>query len=464
MRFFLVGYLSLLFVVTQSVNAESKLDYNYFKNEVQPILLAKRPGRLACYSCHQGKKITSGFHLEYLSEGATFWNEEQSRHNFETVSMWVVPGQDPMLSRFLKHPLAKEAGGDAFHGGGKQFNSQEDPEWKIMRDWVAGASARAPIKNLTLRIIQTNSAGDDVHIIDPVEQKVVNHIKDIDKPHGVQVSPDGARLYITNEGHHSVDVIDTRTMRLYRRISLSNKPHNLALSQDGSKLYVGIFPNPGAVIVVDTEKLEAVKEIQTEGGIHNVYVTPDGKYAVAGSVQESTINVIDTATDEMAWVLKMSSGIRPMTFDTNPDGSTRNIYVQLSNYHGFAVVDFEKRKEVRRIEHPVLAGVEPHYDGLQLAPAHGLGISPDGKYLWSLSKVYGYAYIHTLSDLKEVARIPVGQHPEWLAFTTDGSQAYIGAAGDNATVVIDTDKLIEVNRIPVGQAPKRLISAMLPAE
>lgn len=37
--------------------------------------------------------------------------------------------------------------------------------------------------------------------------------------------------------------------------------------------------------------------------------------------------------------------IRPMTFDTNPDGSTKNIYVQLSGYHGVAVVDFVSGKE-----------------------------------------------------------------------------------------------------------------------
>ncbi len=46
----------------------------------------------------------------------------------------------------------------------------------------------------------------------------------------------------------------------------------------------------------------------------------------------------------MAWNVKLDAGIRPMTFDTNADGSTRNIYVQLSNYHGVVVVDFVSRK------------------------------------------------------------------------------------------------------------------------
>jgi hypothetical protein len=35
-----------------------------------------------------------------------------------------------------------------------------------------------------VRIIQTNSAGDNVHIIDPATNKVVGEIKDIEAGHG----------------------------------------------------------------------------------------------------------------------------------------------------------------------------------------------------------------------------------------------------------------------------------------
>ena len=48
----------------------------------------------------------------------------------------------------------------------------------------------------------------------------------------------------------------------------------------------------------------------------------------------------------------MSSGIRPMAFTKNPDGSTKEIIVQLSDFHGFAVVDFAARKEVNRVTLP----------------------------------------------------------------------------------------------------------------
>ena len=85
-----------------------------------------------------------------------------------------------------------------------------------------------------------------------------------------------------------------------------------------------------------------------------------------------------------------------MTFEANADGSTKRIFVQLSDYPGGAVVDWATRKEVTRWEHAVVPGAELHSDGLQAAPAHGLGI-PDGRHLWSTSKVNGYVYVYNLS-------------------------------------------------------------------
>jgi hypothetical protein len=42
----------------------------------------------------------------------------------------------------LLMPLAPEAGGLAdTHQGGRQFTSQDDPDWKIMEAWVLGEKA-----------------------------------------------------------------------------------------------------------------------------------------------------------------------------------------------------------------------------------------------------------------------------------------------------------------------------------
>jgi hypothetical protein len=112
------------------------LDFEVFKTRVQPILLAKREGHARCYVCHsQG----TPFRLQALSPGATTWNEEESRRNFEAIQRLVVPG-DPTASRLLMLPLAHEAGGDPFHPGGKCWTSRDDPEWKVLAEWVQSSS------------------------------------------------------------------------------------------------------------------------------------------------------------------------------------------------------------------------------------------------------------------------------------------------------------------------------------
>ena len=115
----------------------SSLDYTFFRDRVQPIFLAKRPGHARCIVCHDHTTPR----LQELSPGAATWNDEQSRRNFEAWQRVVVPG-DPMSSRMLMHPLAAAAGGDPFHAGGKHWTSQSDPEWQTLAAWVrTGAPA-----------------------------------------------------------------------------------------------------------------------------------------------------------------------------------------------------------------------------------------------------------------------------------------------------------------------------------
>src|SRR5262249_23120363 len=115
--------------------AAPALDYEFFKLRVQPIFLQKRDGHTRCYVCHA--ESNNAFRLERLSPGANTWSEEQSRKNFEMASILVNTG-DPATSRLLQQRLAREAGGNVFRSGGRQFVSKDDPNWKILADWVNG--------------------------------------------------------------------------------------------------------------------------------------------------------------------------------------------------------------------------------------------------------------------------------------------------------------------------------------
>ena len=311
------------------------------------------------------------------------------------------------------------------------------------------------------RVIQTNSAGDNVHVIDPVTNKVTGVIEGIEVPHGAVIAPDGAHIWITEEANRSVDAVDSKTLKVIARIPLSGRPNNLAITKDGKKVFVGIAQAPGAVDVIDTATLKNVKSIPVDGNVHNVFTTPDSRYAVSGSVVTGVISVIDTATDNVVWSMKETSGVRPMIFTTNPDGSTKEMIYQLSNYHGVVIADFASHKELRRIDLPDVPGQDREIDGIQGSPAHGLAFSDGGKVVWTTSKYYDYVAALSYPDFKLLKVVPVGSHPEWLTVPPDGKSLYVGCAGTDSTNVIDLKTRTVVRTIPVGYVPKRNTSGML---
>lgn len=114
---------------------EGSLDFDYFKNRVQPIFLKKRPGHARCIACHgQGTPLRL---QPPAADGGTSWSDEDSRKNFEAVRRVAQPGN--AKSRLLVHALDEKAGGDFYHNGGKHWSSQDDPEWQVLRAWVMGS-------------------------------------------------------------------------------------------------------------------------------------------------------------------------------------------------------------------------------------------------------------------------------------------------------------------------------------
>jgi YVTN family beta-propeller protein len=321
-----------------------------------------------------------------------------------------------------------------------------------MRPFLSILALTLPLAAASVRIYQTNSAGDAVDVIDPATNKVVMQIKDIEVPHGVAFSPDGGRAYISCEAESTLWAVDTKTGKLIAKAPLSGHPNNIAISRDGGRVFVAIVTQPGAVDVIDTASMKNIKSIKVKGGVHNTYVTPDGKFALAGSIVGKMLTVIDPQTLEIAWEKPFDLGVRPIAFEKNPDGSTRRLFVQLSGFSGFAVVDFKTHEEVQRITLPS----EPsggHTEGG--APSHGIGVAPDGKTLWVDSSLANAVFIYSLPDLKVLGYVKTGEVPDWITFTPDGSRIYIANSGSNSVSAIDTKTRKEVARIPVGEVPKR---------
>jgi YVTN family beta-propeller protein len=151
--------------------------------------------------------------------------------------------------------------------------------------------------------------------------------------------------------------------------------------------------------------------------------------------------------------------VRCMTFDTAPDGSAAHVYLQLSDVHGFAVLDLKTHEEVNRIKLPDEPKVGEVHSG---APSHGIGISPDKKTLAVDSSVANGVFFYSMPDLKVIGFVPTGPTPDWLTFTPDSKMVYIANAGANNVSAVDIQARKVVAVIPVGEVPKRNATVVVP--
>ena len=330
------------------------------------------------------------------------------------------------------------------------------------------ASSLVAQTDSVVRIIQTNYAGSNAHMIDPITNEVVAVIDNVPKAHAVVHHPDATYFYFANEHDNHVDVVDAKTLQVVERIPLVERPNKLVINETYNKLYVGIRDS-AHLQVIDLDTHTVIKTLPVHYGIHNVYVTKDDQYVVAGlgkdpdTLDEPTIQVIDASTDEIAFGVALEGHrVRPMAIESNADGSPSRIFAQATRMNGFFVVDWDQRKAVDFVSPPALPMSQQNFDGIQNGVGHGLLVLPDQSALWYASRLDSRVYGWSLPDLEFLGGVEVGPSPQWLTATPDSQTLYVSMVGSMETVAVNTKTHDIVARIPVGFGPKRNSTHVLP--
>jgi YVTN family beta-propeller protein len=148
-----------------------------------------------------------------------------------------------------------------------------------------------------------------------------------------------------------------------------------------------------------------------------------------------------------------SSAVRPMAI--SPDENI--FYFQLSFLHGFVEFDLAKEKPLRIAHLPLSEKAKhtPREQYLLDSAHHGLAMNPAGTTLCAAGTMSDYA---ALVDRKTFAFtiFHVGHKPYWSTNSADGKYCFVSASGDDRVVVLDYANKKEVARIPVGDHPQRM--------
>jgi YVTN family beta-propeller protein len=321
---------------------------------------------------------------------------------------------------------------------------------------AAVAAARGGPRDAAPKLYVTNSAGDNIHVIDLGTFRVVGEIKTGAMPHGAAVSGDGRRFFTTVESDHTLRVIDTASDRVIRTVKLSGLPNQCAVTPDGR--FVGVPIRQGSCVdLVDVDQGKVVQSLPVQAP-HNCYDARRNDHLWVTSMGDRKVLWVDRKTLSYIGEIPMGGVPRPLAVTHDE----RTLYCALSDLHGFVVADVPSRKVVRTVRLPALPeGVRlpvPH------TPTHGLELTPDEKELWVTSCGTDTVYVFDTADYKIVGKVEVGHGPNWLTFSPDGRYCCVSNVLGDDVSVIDTAKRREVARVKVGKEPKRLVVAEPVAE
>lgn len=342
-------------------------------------------------------------------------------------------------------------------------------------DWPKGSADFRKNWKSPYNIWVSNQQGGNIDVVDPLAKKIVNRINCVSAPDRIEFSRDGNFAYAPDRVEHNVTVIDTRTGAIKAKIPLIARPNTSVISRDYKKLYVGIWPvqadedKRGWVQVVDTQSLKVIKNIETKGGIHDPWMSTDGKMLLAMSPYGSFIDVYDTTKDDkLMYTCCREGNIGTMNMETGPDGSTSRIFLGYGGFYGIVAVDARTGKELKRVEHPT--HMDGPYKGVKHKPQSGAGngfhggeISPDGKDYWVIAGSYVYRYeLPSLKPLGDVhlalidqagTRFTPAVEGTWLTISPDGKKVYTVRPGRNLLSIIDVKTMKEEALIATGEYP-----------
>jgi YVTN family beta-propeller protein len=328
----------------------------------------------------------------------------------------------------------------------------------------------------TLRVIRTlNVTPDGKTPQDPVQAAVYPALIQRGGPNYVQglaPSPDGQILYVSRGYLGDVAAFDLRSGAMLWRLQIDGvRADHVALSPDGQRLYVSAL-TANKVEVIDTRSHQVIGSFATGDWPHVIEFSPDAKTVYVGSLGNQLLpSGLDgrhelTAADPNTLAVKarytFDAGVRPFVFTA--DGATA--YIQLSYLSGFVVFDMSAGKIVRTVALPVTgpgASMQPS-DYPNQAAHHGIALSLDEKTICDAGTISDYAALVDRASLATLAIVPTGSQPAEAITSLDGRYCFLtdrGPSADSVSVVSYAQRK-EVARIPVGQHPQEEELAIVP--
>ncbi|MEE4329402.1 MAG: YncE family protein [Wenzhouxiangella sp.] len=257
-------------------------------------------------------------------------------------------------------------------------------------------------------------------------------------PYAIVGNSDGTRIYTSANcfnGNHQMTIVDTSsgTPIEIGRLPQSGGVFDIAIHPDDSRVYLPDFFG-NQVRVLDTSTNSYLPSISLNAGPFGIQVAPSGSFAFVSLTGAGTVRRIDLATNTVVGD-PINSGPGAYEIAFSPDSQTAFVTNRDTfNPGSVTVIDVGTAAGTKIIA----VGNKPE----------GIAMQPDGTKLYVANRFSGSVSVISLEPdtcLEPVelppcisATIPVGGEPVDVAFTRDGTAAYVTNASSNNVHEIDT--------------------------
>lgn len=326
-------------------------------------------------------------------------------------------------------------------------------------------------------LVAANQTSGSVSLVRVDDGAVLDEVACGDRPAYVAVHPDGKRVLVTNSyGGDLVvlKVVDTKLERV-GALGLGFEPHGIAISPEGARAYVALA-SAGQVAVVDLDQLAVVDRIEVESWPRYLALSPDGKRLGVGCSGSRGIAVVDTATRTMEFFESTSAlnigHLHPsrdgqhvyfpwMVYRSNPI-TQRNIRLGwvLASRIARVRLDESARREAISLDPPGEAVADPHGIAID-SNEQRMAVSSSGTHELLIYRLPDLPFVShggpgdlidraLLADRNRFYRIHVGGRPMGMRMGQDGRTVYVANYLDNSVQVVDLDERKLVRRMPLG--------------
>ena len=245
-------------------------------------------------------------------------------------------------------------------------------------------------------------------------------------------------VVVVNQRSDTVTLVDLATLEAYRHVAVVGGPHEAAASPDGYRVVVTNYAKPGA-----PQKALSVIALPSGETLRTIDLSP---YRMPHDVRwiDAERVVCTAEADSALLVVNVTDGKIERVFRTGNRGSHmlalsrdhKRLYCSNMGGGSVSAFDFATGQKLRDIP----TGKE----------CEGVGVSPDGRWVWAGNRAEDTISIIDTDSLAVVKRLESPGFPYRVQFSPDGKQALVPHARSSSLVVCDVAGKSIVKTIPLG--------------